>query len=177
MARQHAETYQASSPNSQAVPPPHLAQSSAPQFGSFSAGPTHSPQQGAGSDAFPSTQLRAGAGNNALLCFLRGEMLKPETAPSSLLTALWERANVANLEARTAGDLPYLAGKGKGTRLFPGKHLTALREGARLAVWTADQDYYTHAKPKPITLTSSALGRGVQERLRKGTSLLPQLAH
>ena len=138
MARQHAETYQASSPNSQAVPPPHLAQSSAPQFGIFSAGPTHSPQQGAGSDAFPSTQLRAGAGNNALLCFLRGEMLKPETAPSSLLTALWERANVANLEARTAGDLPYLAGKGKGTRLFPGKHLTALREGARLAVWTAD---------------------------------------
>ena len=65
-------------------------------------------------------------------------MLKPETAPSSLLTAFWERANVANLEARTAGDLPYLAGKGKGTRLFPGKHLTALREGARLAVWTAD---------------------------------------
>ena len=102
-------------------------------------------------------------------------MLKPETAPSSLLTALWERANLANLEARTAGDLPYLAGKGKGTRLFPGKHLTALREGPD---WQSGLQIKTNThmqKPKPITLTSSALGRGVQERLRKGTSLLPHL--
>ena len=32
-----------------------LHKAAAPQFGTFSAGPTHSPQPGAGSDAFPST--------------------------------------------------------------------------------------------------------------------------